>query len=81
MVMKITHKISRDNFFSVTYYIVTLIIDNDTINEIQKWCFEVYGPSGIAVDRWTARWFDDLQWNQVIFTKEKDFTMFLLRWS
>jgi len=55
--------------------------DLGLLRELRDWCTDTYGPQGHTVDRWAARWEDNLGFGVVTFKQEADLTMFLLRWS
>lgn len=49
--------------------------------EVQKWCFNTFGPAGLKFDTMEIRWIDRCVDNQVVFKNESDVSMFMLKWA
>lgn len=49
--------------------------------EIRRWCFESFGPPGYLSHIDETRWQDDVKYGEIVFQREEDLTLFLLRWS
>jgi hypothetical protein len=48
-------------------------------NEILAWCTEQFGPRPKVSDAW-SRWYDNYH-DMIFFRDEKDYVLFMLRWS
>ena len=55
--------------------------DPKKIAEIRKWCYTTYGEPGYQVNNAEIRWIDDVSAGEVVFNRESDLMMFLLRWQ
>ena len=51
------------------------------VTEIRKWCYNTYGEPGYRVDSAEIRWQDGVSRGEVLFNREGDLMMFLLRWG
>jgi hypothetical protein len=49
--------------------------------EIRRWCFETFGPPGYLVNTAETRWTDDVKHGEIVFQREADFMLFVLKWS
>lgn len=50
-------------------------------DEIRRWCYQTFGEPGHDVDTFYTRWEDNITNGEVIFSRESDLMMFLLRWQ
>lgn len=46
---------------------------------VDKWCEEQFGPHPKKPDAW-SRWWHKFE-NSILFRDEKDYVLFMLRWS
>ena len=49
--------------------------------EIQRWCHQTFGESGYRPLTDEIRWEDGARYGEIIFYRESDLIMFLLRWE
>ena len=50
-------------------------------SEIRRWCFETFGPPGPLPDTAEVRWVDDIKFGEIIFQREEDLMLFVLKWQ
>lgn len=43
---------------------------------IRDWCYQAFGEAGID-----NRWFDNIGYGEVLFSRESDLALFILKWS
>lgn len=61
------------------WYMADLFNTNHAWNEINKWCYQQFGPRS-AVPTPDARWINHLN-STWCFRDESDYLLFMLRWS
>lgn len=49
--------------------------------EIRRWCFETFGPPGPLVNTAETRWIDDVRYGEIVFQREQDLMLFVLKWQ
>jgi hypothetical protein len=49
-------------------------VDPKKVKAIRQWCFEAFGQAG-------GRWQDDVYHGEIVFQREDDLMLFVLRWS
>ena len=49
--------------------------------EIRQWCIDTYGAPGCLPQSTEIRWLDDIKYGEIVFQREADLMLFLLRWS
>ena len=49
--------------------------------DITQWCYRAFGPAGYQAMTDEIRWQDSIQYGKIVFSREQDLTMFILRWS
>jgi hypothetical protein len=52
-----------------------------TEQELQRWCYETYGPPGFRVNTHDMRWKDAIKYGEIEFEREADLMLFLLKWQ
>ena len=55
--------------------------DPKKIKEIRQWCYNTYGDPGHQVNTAEIRWIDDVGAGEVVFRREEDLLLFVLKWS
>lgn len=49
--------------------------------EIRRWCHETFGPSGHRIDTDEIIWVDDVKHGEIVFDREENLMLFVLKWS
>ena len=55
--------------------------DPKKILEIRKWCYQTFGTPGIRVDTDTIVWQDDVQNGEIVFDREENLMLFVLKFG
>ena len=50
------------------------------VADIRQWCYNTYGEPSILCGP-DARWYDGIQFGEILLKNERDLTLFLLKWS
>ena len=53
----------------------------DITQEIQQWCYNAFGPPGFKVNTDEIRWTDGAVRGEIIFGREEDLMLFMLKWQ
>ncbi len=59
-----------------TWTVAAFSRSTPNVNEIREWCYNAYGHPG-----YEQGWIDMFTYGEVIFQREEDLQLFLLRWS
>lgn len=81
--MKIHHyKMHTDYYYQLPQFTAAFPRPNENQSqEIRRWCYNTYGVPGIRVDTDEMRWRDGILYGEIVFQREEDLSMFLLKWS
>jgi hypothetical protein len=66
------YKFSRANWYQAEF-------DWRKYDEVEEWCEQQFGPHPQRPDAW-SRWWHKFE-NSILFRDEKDYVLFMLRWS
>jgi hypothetical protein len=55
--------------------------DEERTTEIRKWCWQTFGQAGYRVNSDETRWADSLKHGEIMFEREEDLAVFLLKWA
>lgn len=66
------YKFSRANWYQAEF-------DDRHYFEVEAWCSQHFGPHPANPDAW-SRWWHKFH-NSILFRDEKDYILFMLRWS
>lgn len=61
-------------------YVVAFRLPDQQLESIKEWCYNTYGEPSILYGP-DARWYDGIQFGEILFKNERDLTLFLLKWS
>lgn len=57
------------------------VMNRDKVNEIRRWCWEAFGSEGHNINTMQTRWKDCIDAGEIMFEREEDLAMFILRWA
>lgn len=63
------------------YLIAAFHSPAENAKEIKEWCRTTLGPEGYRCDTEEVRWRDNIHYGEVLFGRESDLMMFLLRFE
>lgn len=85
--IKNTYKTKLSDTLTMYHVVLNYGYNFKKVKEVSDWCYSQYGNpieevySIKLIEQSDGVWYNKMGYGEIIFKREKDFTMFLLRWG